>query len=45
MSHWAIWPKLEVLQALKARSRGLSIQEISDFIEEQTEHRVIYKAS
>jgi predicted nucleotidyltransferase len=45
MSHWAIWPKLEVLQALKAHSRGLSLQEISDFIEEQTEHRVIYKAN
>jgi hypothetical protein len=34
-----------VLPALKARSRGLSVQEISDFIEEQTEGLVIYSSN
>jgi hypothetical protein len=45
MSHWPIWPELGVLQALKARSRGLSVQEFSDFIEEQTEGLVIYSSN
>lgn len=30
-TEWAAWPKLEVLKTLKARSRGLSIQEFSDW--------------
>ena len=40
---WAAWPKLEIMKFLKSRSRGLSIQELSDWIEGQN-HSILYDA-
>ena len=40
---WAAWPKLEIIRLLKSRSRGLSIQELSDWIEGQN-HSILYEA-
>ena len=42
VSEWAVWPKLEILKRLKSRSRGLSIQELQDWILESTPHRIIF---
>jgi hypothetical protein len=42
LSEWAVWPKLEILKRLKSRSRGLSIQELQDWILESTPHRIIF---
>lgn len=41
-SEWAVWPKLEVVKILKSRSRGLSVQEISDSTLGSMDHRVIF---
>jgi predicted nucleotidyltransferase len=41
-SECVAWPKLEVLQYLKSRSRGLSIQELSGWILKQDRHLVIF---
>jgi len=41
---WAAWPKLEVLKKLKARSRGLSIQELGDYNLGKFDHRVVFSA-
>jgi hypothetical protein len=38
----AAWPKLEVLSFLKSRSRGLSVQELDDWILKQKRHSIIY---
>lgn len=32
VAQWASWPKLEVLRFLKGRARGLSIQELDDWV-------------
>ena len=42
ITEWAAWPKLEVLKHLKSRSRGLSIQEFTDWIVEKTDHRIVF---
>jgi hypothetical protein len=39
----AAWPKLEVLRFLKSRSRGLSVQELDDWILKQEKHSIIYR--
>jgi hypothetical protein len=39
----AAWPKLEVLGFLKSRSRGLSVQELDDWIVNQERHSIIYR--
>ena len=39
----AAWPKLEVLCFLKSRSRGLSVQELDDWILKQEKHSIIYR--
>ena len=36
------WPKLEVLRFLKSQSRGLSIQELDDWILKQENHSIVY---
>ena len=36
------WPKLEVLRFLKSRSRGLSVQELDDWILKQENHSIVY---
>jgi DNA-binding Lrp family transcriptional regulator len=41
---WATWPRLEVYRYLRARSRGLSIHELEDWILQDADHRVIYEA-
>jgi hypothetical protein len=43
ISEWATWPKLEVIRFLKARARGLSIQELEDWILKTTDHRVMFQ--
>jgi hypothetical protein len=43
ITEWAAWPKLEVLKQLKSRSRGLSIQEFTDWIVEKTDHRIVFR--
>jgi hypothetical protein len=40
---WAAWPKLEILKILQSRSRGLSIQEVTDMILNQS-HIVVYES-
>jgi hypothetical protein len=39
----AAWPKLEVLCFLKSRSRGLSVQELDDWILKQEKHSIVYR--
>jgi len=39
---WAAWPKLEVLKKLKARSRGLSIQELGTYNLGKIDHNVVF---
>jgi hypothetical protein len=39
---WAAWPKLEVLCFLKSRARGLSVQELDDWILKQENHSIVY---
>jgi hypothetical protein len=36
------WPKLEVLQYLKSRSRGLSVQELNQWILDENKHIVVF---
>jgi predicted nucleotidyltransferase len=43
MSEWASWPKLEVFRFLRSRARGLSIQELQDWILKTTDHQVIFR--
>jgi hypothetical protein len=43
ISLWAAWPKLEILRFLKSRSRGLSIQELDDWILKQERHMIIFR--
>ena len=40
---FAAWPKLEVLNFLKSRSRGLSVQELDEWILKQEKHSIIYR--
>ena len=37
------WPGLEVLRLLKSRSRGLSVQELGDWILKQQKHSIVYR--
>lgn len=37
------WPKLEVLCFLKSRARGLSVQELEDWIVKQEKRSIIYR--
>jgi hypothetical protein len=39
---WAAWPKLEVLQKLKSRSRGLSIQDFGISTLERIDHKLVF---
>jgi hypothetical protein len=41
---WATWPRLEIYRYLRARSRGLSIHELDDWILQDADHRVVYEA-
>ena len=43
LTEWAAWPKLEVFRFLKARSRGLSIHELEDWILQSTDHQVVFE--
>ncbi len=43
VAEWAIWPKLEVLRFLKSGSRGLSIQELDDWIMQQAKHLIVFE--
>ncbi len=43
ISESVVWPKLEVLRFLKSRSRGLSIQELNDWILKQEKHKVVFQ--
>lgn len=43
ISESVVWPKLEVLRFLKSRSRGLSIQELNDWVLKQERHKVVFK--
>jgi hypothetical protein len=40
---WAAWPKLEILKFLKSRSRGLSIQEMADWVLNDAPHVVVLR--
>ena len=42
---WATWPRLEVYRYLRARSRGLSIHELEDWILQDADHHVVYEAT
>jgi hypothetical protein len=37
------WPKLEILRFLKSRSRGLSVQELDDWVLKQEKHAIVYR--
>jgi len=39
----AAWPKLEVLCFLKSRARGLSVQELDEWILKQENHLIVYR--
>jgi hypothetical protein len=41
-SEWAVWPKLEVLKRLKARSHRLSIQEFRSPSLEMIDHKLVF---
>lgn len=41
-SEWAVWPRLEVLKSLKARSYRLSIQEFEPAALEEIHHKLIF---
>jgi len=43
ISECVVWPKLEVLRFLKSRSRGLSIQELNDWVLKQEKHKVVFQ--
>jgi hypothetical protein len=40
-TQWALWPKLEVFRFLKARTRGLSVHELEDWIMKTEDHQVL----
>lgn len=40
---WAAWPKIEVLKFLKSRSRGLSVQEVADWVLNDAPHVVVFR--
>jgi hypothetical protein len=40
---WAAWPKIEILKFLKSRSRGLSIQEMADWVLNDAPHIVVLR--
>lgn len=37
------WPKLEIFRFLKSRSRGLSVQELDDWILKQEKHLIVFR--
>jgi hypothetical protein len=41
--HCLYWPRLEIFKFLKARSRGLSIQELSDWILKQEPQKIVFR--
>jgi predicted nucleotidyltransferase len=43
LSQWASWPKVEVFRFLKGRARGLSIQELDDWVLSLEGHRIIFR--
>jgi predicted nucleotidyltransferase len=43
ISEAVVWPKLEVLRFLKSRSRGLSIQELTDWVLKQEKHKIVFQ--
>jgi predicted nucleotidyltransferase len=43
VGQWAAWPKLEVIRFLRARARGLSIQELDDWILQLEDHRIVLR--
>lgn len=43
--HSQFWPRLEIVRFLKSRSRGLSIQELEQWILKLENHRVIFQDS
>lgn len=42
-TQWALWPKLEVFRFLKARTRGLSVHELEDWILKTEDHQVLFQ--
>lgn len=40
---WAAWPKIEILKFLKLRSRGLSIQEMADWVLNDPRHVAVIR--
>jgi DNA-binding MarR family transcriptional regulator len=42
-TQWALWPKLEVFRFLKARTRGLSVHELEDWILKTENHQVLFE--
>ena len=44
-SEWAVWPKLEVLKRLKARSHRLSIQEFAPAALDKIDHELVFSGA
>ena len=42
-TQWALWPKLEVFRCLKARTRGLSVHELEDWILKTEDYQVLFE--
>ena len=42
LSQWGSWPKMEVFQFLKSRSRGLSIHQLDAWVLGLADHRIIF---
>jgi predicted nucleotidyltransferase len=42
-TQWALWPKLEMIRFLKARTRGLSVHELEDWILKTEDHQVLFE--
>ena len=42
-TQWALWPKLEIIRFLKARTRGLSVRELEDWILKSKDHQVLFE--
>jgi hypothetical protein len=43
LSQWGSWPKTEVFQFLKSRSRGLSIHQLDAWVLGLADHRIIFR--
>ena len=42
-TQWALWPKLEVFRFLKARTRGLSVHELEDWMLKTEDYQVLFE--